>query len=89
MSLTGKLAVISGENSTQFSYVENKYLRSKLGAGSGIGRAVCNILVRDGATIIAVDRNGATAAATIQSLGSCTFKNSVANKQLSKLNLLF
>jgi len=51
MSLSGKLAVITG-------------------AGSGIGRAVCNILVRDGATLIAVDRNGAAAAATIKSLGT-------------------
>ncbi|KAG4073637.1 hypothetical protein HA402_000861 [Bradysia odoriphaga] len=40
------------------------------GAGSGIGRATCNILVREGATIIAVDRNGESAAATIKSLDS-------------------
>lgn len=46
-----------------------------LGAGSGIGRAACNILVRDGATIIAVDRNEASAAATIKSLGNCMLKS--------------
>ncbi|KAJ6643241.1 (3R)-3-hydroxyacyl-CoA dehydrogenase [Pseudolycoriella hygida] len=50
MSLSGKLAVITG-------------------AGSGIGRAACNILARDGATIVAIDRIGASAAATIKPLG--------------------
>lgn len=44
-----------------------------IGAGSGIGRAACNILARDGATVIAVDRNVESVAATIKSLGNCMF----------------
>lgn len=40
------------------------------GAGSGIGRATCKILSREGATVIAVDRHAAAAAETIKSLGN-------------------
>lgn len=43
---------------------------NKQGAGSGIGRATCKILSRDGATIIAVDQNGAAAAETAKILGN-------------------
>ncbi|GAB0090296.1 estradiol 17-beta-dehydrogenase 8 [Sergentomyia squamirostris] len=39
------------------------------GAGSGIGRATCRILARDGATVIAADRNLATAEETVTLLG--------------------
>ncbi|XP_059614122.1 estradiol 17-beta-dehydrogenase 8 [Phlebotomus argentipes] len=38
------------------------------GAGSGIGRATCRILARDGATVIAADRNLATAEETVKLL---------------------
>ncbi|XP_055708358.1 estradiol 17-beta-dehydrogenase 8 [Phlebotomus papatasi] len=40
------------------------------GAGSGIGRATCRILARDGATIIAADRNLDTAEETVKLLES-------------------
>lgn len=39
------------------------------GAGSGIGRAVCKVLARDGARIIAADKNLQTARETITELG--------------------
>lgn len=39
------------------------------GAGSGIGRSVCNILSRDGATVIAVDRNLEAAKQTADTIG--------------------
>lgn len=61
------LSLISNDGSVRYQF--------NLGAGSGIGRAACNILAREGATIIAVDRNGASATASIQSLGSCRSKN--------------
>ena len=41
-----------------------------LGAGSGIGRAVCRVFAREGAAVAAVDLNRDAADATIQSLPS-------------------
>lgn len=38
-----------------------------LGAGSGIGRAACQVLSREGATVIAADRNFEGAQETIKS----------------------
>lgn len=43
------------------------------GAGSGIGRAVCKILARDGARVIAADKNLESALETITDLGSGRF----------------
>lgn len=40
------------------------------GAGSGIGRAICRVLARDGANVIAADTNLDTANETISKLGS-------------------
>ncbi|XP_020803027.1 estradiol 17-beta-dehydrogenase 8 [Drosophila serrata] len=40
------------------------------GAGSGIGRATCRLLARDGAKVIAADRNLQAAQQTAQELGS-------------------
>ncbi|XP_055914536.1 estradiol 17-beta-dehydrogenase 8 [Eupeodes corollae] len=40
------------------------------GAGSGIGRAVCKVLARDGARIIAADKNIQTAMETISNFGA-------------------
>jgi 17beta-estradiol 17-dehydrogenase/3alpha(17beta)-hydroxysteroid dehydrogenase (NAD+) len=42
------------------------------GAGSGIGRATCRVLAREGATIIAADKNEETATETIKALGPVT-----------------
>lgn len=39
-----------------------------VGAGSGIGRATCEILAREGATVIAADRNFANANETVKEL---------------------
>lgn len=39
------------------------------GAGSGIGRATCRILARDGATVIAADKNVKGAEETIKAIG--------------------
>jgi NAD(P)-dependent dehydrogenase (short-subunit alcohol dehydrogenase family) len=39
------------------------------GAGGGIGRAICNRLVRDGAFVVAADRNMAAASETAQQVG--------------------
>lgn len=49
------------------------------GAGSGIGRATAKLLCRDGATVIAVDRNAAAAAETAKMLGACKYINMVLN----------
>ncbi|CAD7090957.1 unnamed protein product [Hermetia illucens] len=40
------------------------------GAGSGIGRAICRVMSRDGAHIVAADKNLASAQETIATLGS-------------------
>lgn len=37
-----------------------------LGAGSGIGRATCQVLSREGATVIAADKNYEAALETIK-----------------------
>lgn len=37
-----------------------------LGAGSGIGRAACQVLSREGATVIAADKNYEAALETIK-----------------------
>ena len=37
-----------------------------VGAGSGIGRAACQVLSREGATVIAVDKNYDAALETIK-----------------------
>uniref|UniRef100_A0A1L8DIW5 (3R)-3-hydroxyacyl-CoA dehydrogenase n=1 Tax=Nyssomyia neivai TaxID=330878 RepID=A0A1L8DIW5_9DIPT len=42
------------------------------GAGSGIGRATCRILAREGATVIAADKNLSTAQETVKLLGDET-----------------
>lgn len=39
-----------------------------LGAGSGIGRATCEILAKEGANVVAVDRNLASANKTAENL---------------------
>ncbi|KAH8361067.1 hypothetical protein KR200_011410, partial [Drosophila serrata] len=49
----------------------NTYSPSSVaGAGSGIGRATCRLLARDGAKVIAADRNLQAAQQTAQELGS-------------------
>lgn len=46
------------------------FLISASGAGSGIGRVTSKLLSRDGAIVIAVDRNGKAAEETIQALNN-------------------
>lgn len=81
--LLGKLALVTG-NAYIYTYSMNVFsikcsnyniiVKSQLykstGAGSGIGRATCKLLERDGARVIAVDRNGLAAAETAKSLGT-------------------
>ncbi|GFS46896.1 estradiol 17-beta-dehydrogenase 8 [Nephila pilipes] len=47
------------------------------GGGSGIGRAVCRMFAKEGATIIAVDLNEAAAKETIQDISGKHFTHSV------------
>lgn len=65
--LLGKLAFITGLCNYTFS---NRIVVTLniLGAGSGIGRATCQIMAREGATIIAADRKLETAKDTITTL---------------------
>lgn len=50
-------------------FLNNKIRHFVLGAGGGIGRAACRVLSRDGATIIAVDRNLSAAKETAEAIG--------------------
>lgn len=49
----------------KFSYILKSHTTFP-GAGSGIGRAACQVLSREGATVIAADKNYDAALETIQ-----------------------
>jgi NAD(P)-dependent dehydrogenase (short-subunit alcohol dehydrogenase family) len=58
------------------------------GAGSGIGRAVCQVLAREGAKVIAADQNGMAAQETKGLISGKTEMTQVVVLKWSLLNLL-
>jgi NAD(P)-dependent dehydrogenase (short-subunit alcohol dehydrogenase family) len=52
------------------------------GAGSGIGRAACELFAGEGATLVCVDRDEASAAATAEVLGGVAVAGDVAEPAL-------
>lgn len=69
-TLLGKLALVTGNHFPK-QHNTSKFLPILIsGAGSGIGRATCQVLAREGANVIAADKNLNSAKETVDSLES-------------------
>jgi hypothetical protein len=73
--VAGRLALVTGEKYDVHNYfyviiwtgfINLVMIYCFTGAGSGIGRAACQVLSREGATVIAADRNYDSAMQTIK-----------------------